>query len=206
MIAGNLFVLVWFLLAPHAEPHLSSDVAVFMDRLMVWSLAIFVFPFFVLCFGLANVMVVLFICLIVFIVAQPSHPGYNWRTKLEEGVSLSNPHRTAIEIACHENNLKPRSVSEFHKHMKLEPPGSYKGTYIESISAEAYEDNRGRVTIVLSQLIKDGSSGKTPVIVVKPGDTLTYDGTCTPGGMIWKVSSSLPKRYHDSWARRKQSK
>ncbi|NIO39246.1 MAG: hypothetical protein GTO41_03010, partial [Burkholderiales bacterium] len=182
---------------------LSQDVAVFLNRAAILSLVLFVLPFFVHCLGLINFIGVLLICLVVVVVEHSLRPnyGYSWRTYLQEGVNLSNPHRTAIGIACSEKNLLPRSVSEFHRVMKLEPPDSYKGTNIASVSAEVSEENRGRVTIVVSRVIKDHSSRKAPVIVAKPGDTLIYDGTCTPAGMKWNISSSLAERYRDRWTR-----
>lgn len=199
LLAGNVFVLLSILSAPLVGSYLARDVAAIMNKAVVWSVALFVAPLFVVCVGLFRAVGV-FIFLLVFVAPFIySDPGYTWRAKLQEGVNLSNPHRTTIEIDCSENTMQPRSVSEFHEHMELEPPDVYKGTFIESVSAETYEHNRGRVTIVVSQTIKDDSSGPIVVTVADPGDSLIFDGTCTPEGMEWKIGSSLPVGYRNNW-------
>lgn len=199
LMAGNVFVLFSLLFLPHVEPYLSRDAAAIMNKAVVWSVAFFVTPLFVVCVGLFRAVGVFIFLLVLVAPLIPPGPSYTWRTKLQEGVNLSNPHRTTIEIDCSENTMQPRSVNEFHEHMELELPGVYKGTFIESVSAETYEHNRARITIVVSQTIKDGSSGPIIVTVAKPGDTLIFDGTCTPEGMEWKIGSSLPVGYRNNW-------
>lgn len=201
LLAGNALVLCSFLFAPHLESFLPGAVAAIMNKVVWCSLPLFIVPLivplFVMYLGLRDTVVVLLLMLFIVPMFAPIHSGDTWKRKLQEGVNLSNPHRTAIAIACSEGTIQPRSVGELHEHLQLAPPGMYEGTYIESVGVETYDLNRARVTIVVSQLIKDG--GPFIVVVAKPGDSLVLDGTCTPGGMIWKTDSSLPWGYRHKW-------
>lgn len=199
MLTGNAFVLCSFLFAPLLGSYLPGYIAAILNKAVWWSLPLFIVPLFVVYFGLRDTLVVLLLMLLIVPMFVTIHSGDTWKMKLQEGVNLSNPHRTAIGIACSEGIIQPRSVGELHEHLQLAPPGMYEGTYIESVGAETYDLNRARVTIVVSQLIKDG--GPFIVVVAKPGDSLVFDGTCTPGGMIWKTDSSLPWGYRHKWFR-----
>ena len=201
LLAGNIFVLLSLLFIPSLEPYLSRDSAAIVNKVIVWSSALFVAPLFVVCVGVLRTAGIVWIILVISGLFAPMHGAVTWREKLQEGVNLSNPHRTSIVMNCAEGAIRPRSASKYHEYMDLESPGLYKGTYIESVSAETYDWNRARVTIVVNQTIKDNSSGPIVVTVAKPGDALVLDGTCTPEGMEWKIDGSLPWGYRDSWMR-----
>ena len=60
-------------------------------------------------FTLIELMIVVAIIGILAAVAIPAYQDYTIKAKVQEGVNVSNPHRTAIGIACSEGALAAAS-------------------------------------------------------------------------------------------------
>lgn len=107
---------------------------------------------------------------------------YTPRVKIQEGVNLSNPHRTAIGIACSEQTIRPGMPMT---DLGLASPYEYEGTYVESITAKVESKKRAMVVISYKEI---GS-------VVRRGDIVVYFATCRPNGISWEISGTLPRKY-----------
>lgn len=105
--------------------------------------------------------------------------------KIQEGVALSNPHRTAIGIACVEETLGAGLPTD---ELGLAAPSEYQGTYVNSVSAEVESDTKARVVIVYKQIGREH-------VVIQDGATVVYTGTCGPTGISWEISGTVPKKY-----------
>lgn len=118
-----------------------------------------------------------------FVVPESSATSiYTPRVKIAEGVNLSNPHRTAIGIACSEQRLHPgMSMTE----LGLAAASANNGTYVESITAKVESKKRAMIVISYKEI---GS-------VVRRGDIVVYFATCGPNGTSWKISGTLPRKY-----------
>lgn len=127
-----------------------------------------------------------FFFVFAWVFLMPSHPGYTTRAKVQEGTYLSNPARTALGIACSENELRAGLSNE---GLGLEAPSVYNSTYVQSITAEGVSETEGRVTIVMKEIPFSKSR------LIEAGSTIVYTGTCAPGGMTWSVSGTVAKKY-----------
>jgi len=134
-------------------------------------------------FTLIELMIVVAIIGILAAVAIPAYQDYTVRAKIQEAVNLSNPHRTALGIACSEGAL----ITANHvTDLGLADPTSYSGKYTTSI--EAYGDTTTSGTVVLTM--------KQIGNAVNAGQTITYTGTCGPGGMTWGVTGSILTKFY----------
>lgn len=107
---------------------------------------------------------------------------FTLRGKVQEGVNLSNPHRTAIGIVCSEQTLRPGMPNT---ELGLEAPSEYHGTYVESVAVKVESKKRAMIVISYKEI---GS-------VVRRGDIIVYFGTCGPSGTTWEIGGTLPKPY-----------
>lgn len=113
---------------------------------------------------------------------------------ITEGIVSSSDHRTAIEGDCARETLQKRSQSEFHHHASLQSPEEYGGRYVVSVSANTLDSSRGRVVVIFREA-RDRSAWPFDIAWTNAGDTLVWEGICTPRGMDWLFSASLPKAY-----------
>ena len=104
-----------------------------------------------------------------------------------KAVNLSNPHRTALGIACSEGELiTPGGGGATQQtDLGLAAPTEYNAKYTTTISAEGNDTTSGTVVLELKQI---GNA-------VNAGQTITYTGTCTPGGMTWSVTGSVATKF-----------
>ncbi len=124
-------------------------------------------------FTLIELMIVVAIIGILAAVAIPAYQDYTVRAKIQEGVNLSNPHRTSLGIACSEGDLNGAT----HGDLGLSPAASYFGDYTQEVEAEGTSATEGTVLITLEAI---GSA-------VTAGQEILYTGTCGAGGMRWTV-------------------
>ena len=135
-------------------------------------------------FTLIELMIVVAIIGILAAVAIPAYQDYTVKAKVQEGVNLSNPHRTALGIACSEGAL---SSGISHADLGLAASGSYTGPYTNSIAAAGTGTDSGTVTITYAAI---GSQ-------VTAGQQVVYTGNCGPGGMKWTITTAggFPEKY-----------
>jgi type IV pilus assembly protein PilA len=128
-------------------------------------------------FTLIELMIVVAIIGILAAVAIPAYQDYTIKAKVQEGVSLSNPHRTALGIACSEGELV---AGMGHSELGLAAPTAYSGKVTDDITAAGVSTTIGTVLIDFKPV---GSQITDAMAVV-------YTGTCSPGGMTWVPSAS----------------
>ena len=133
-------------------------------------------------FTLIELMIVVAIIGILAAVAIPAYQDYTVRAKIQEAVNLSNPHRTSLGIACSEGAL---TGANQQTDLGLANVTAYKGKYTSSIAAVGLTTTSGTVTLTMMQI---GNS-------ITAGSTIIYTGTCTPGGMTWAVSGTIPTKF-----------
>ncbi len=133
-------------------------------------------------FTLIELMIVVAIIGILAAVAIPAYQDYTIRAKVQEAVNLSNPHRTALGIACSEGAL---SGANQQTDLGLAPLTAYNAKYTTTIAAGGNNVTSGTVTLVMKQI---GTA-------VNLNDNIVYTGTCTPGGMTWSVTGSIAAKF-----------
>ena len=105
------------------------------------------------------------------------------RARVQEGVSLSNPHRTALGIACSEGELSGAAQTT---DLGLSAATDYATpNTIVSVSASGSTATTGVVTIIYRAI---GSQ-------ITSGQNVVYTGTCGAGGMSWTVTGSVANKY-----------
>ena len=115
---------------------------------------------------------------------------------MQEGTNLSNPHRTALGIACSEKVLEPGID---HETLGLEDKSLYESTYTRLVEARVTPDGRARATVVYKSI--RGRGRGWPIhhreFAVHEGDTVIYTGECGPEGITWAIdpASTVPKMY-----------
>ena len=134
-------------------------------------------------FTLIELMIVVAIIGILAAVAIPAYQDYTVRAKIQEAVNLSNPHRTALGIACSEGALTGANQTT---DLGLAGVTAYKGKYTSSIAANGDNTTSGTVVLTMMQI---GNA-------VNAGQTIIYTGTCTPGGLTWAVSGTIAVKFY----------
>ena len=133
-------------------------------------------------FTLIELMIVVAIIGILAAVAIPAYQDYRVRAKLQEGVSLSNPHRTALELACREGSL-PEEASNLAFGLAAAP--TYSGKHVSGIDVGGGGPAGATVTITYKSI---GSA-------IDAGDTVVYTGECSGGFVRWAVGGSVASKF-----------
>ena len=118
-------------------------------------------------------------------IAIPAYHDYSTRAQIQEGTNLTNPARTALNIACAEDDLANQNSNEL---LGLKPASDYgsDSAVIKSIVARGLDETSGKVVVTFKQM-----SG------IPEDAQLVYHGQCGPGGMTWTVSTAngYPEKY-----------
>ena len=128
-----------------------------------------------------ELMIVVAIIGILASVAVSAYRDYTVREKVREAVSLADPARTALGIACSQGKLSGADNAS----LGLSPANAYSGDYARSIAAAGLSSTEGTVTITLNTI-----GG-----VIDDGRTIVYSGACGAGGMRWTVGGDVPSEY-----------
>ena len=135
-------------------------------------------------FTLIELMIVVAIIGILAAVAIPAYQDYTVKAKVQEGVNVSNPARTALGIACSEAALVA-GLAQTGTVLALEQPSAYNGTYIRTVTTNVADTTTVTVTIVYTGI---GSA-------ITGGENVVYTGTCGAGGLKWVISGSVAQKY-----------
>lgn len=130
---------------------------------------------------LIELMIVTAIIGILAAVAIPAYQDYTVKSKIQEAVNLSGPHRTALGTACGMGELEIGGNGATQTELGLAPPTAYNAKYTTSISAGGINTTSGTVTLVMKAI---GSA-------VAANETIIYTGTCGRGGMAWTVGGTV---------------
>ena len=128
-----------------------------------------------------ELMIIVAIIGILASVAVPAYQDYVAREAVRKAVSLADPVRAALGIACSQQTL-PGADNE---SLGLSSADAYSGDATRSITAAGKSEAEGVVTIVLN-----GAGGR-----IDDGQTIVYTGACGADGMRWTVTGDVPGRY-----------
>ncbi len=137
-------------------------------------------------FTLIELMILVAIIGILAAVAIPAYQDYTVRAKVQESVNLSNPARTSLGIACSEGALRVGGVNATQQtDLGLAAPTEYNAKYTSTITAVGTSISNGTVVLELRQI---GNS-------ITSGSTITYTGSCGPGGMQWVITGDIASKF-----------
>ena len=114
-------------------------------------------------------------------VAIPAYRDYTVREKVREAVSLANPSRTALGIACSKGSL----AGADNQQLGLPAANAHARDHTRSITAAGLSSSEGTVTIVFNSI-----GG-----VIDEGQRIVYSGACSTDGMRWTVGGDVSPEY-----------
>ena len=128
-----------------------------------------------------ELMIIVAIIGIIASVAIPAFQDYTVREKVREAVSLANPVRTALGLACSQGSLPGADNAS----LGLSAANDYSGDYTRGVEAAGLGPTEAIVTITLEAI-----GG-----VIGGGRKIVYTGTCGAAGMNWTIGGDVPSRY-----------
>ena len=138
-------------------------------------------------FTLIELMIVVAIIGILAAIAIPAYQDYTVKARVQEGVNLSAPARTALGIACSEGDLDNQPDNASLGLVAFATFGE-NSTVIRGISAGGQALGTGFVTIVF----------RTIGQAIDTAEQVTYEGLCGAGGMTWSISAGgtdIPSKF-----------
>ncbi len=135
-------------------------------------------------FTLIELMIVVAIIGILALIAMPAYSRYLVRAQVAEGLNLSGPLKVGVAEFYENNGAYPANNAE----AALEPPASYTGSYVSSISVN------GAVISILY-----GNNANSQI----NGLTVTITAFSNRGSMSWTCATGgpLPETYLPSSCR-----
>ncbi|AFJ01344.1 fimbrial protein [Methylophaga frappieri] len=131
-------------------------------------------------FTLIELMIVVAIIGILAAIALPAYQDYTIRAKVQEGVSMSAPFRTAIGIECSEG-------TDLSLLQQASLPVSDAASY-------------GAASDIVNTITFTGAAEPYYEIAYKApsqiaGDNVRYTATCTDVGTEWTVTGTIEDKY-----------
>jgi type IV pilus assembly protein PilA len=134
-------------------------------------------------FTLIELMIVVAIIGILAAVAIPAYQDYTTKAKIQEGVSMSAPVRTALGIACSEGTLSGATLTTT---LGLETAASYTGKYINSVTVAGLGSATTPTITIAYKAIGTG---------VANNETVIYTGACASTGLKWAITGTVATKY-----------
>lgn len=137
-------------------------------------------------FTLIELMIVVAIIGILAAIALPAYQDYTVRAKVQEGVSISSPARTAVGIACSEGVVM-NSLTQNSLNLPAAADYSNSSQYVTSVEVNnpaPASASDASVTITYNGTIPQLNSGN-----------VVYTGTCETTGTDWAITGSIPGKY-----------
>ena len=128
-----------------------------------------------------ELMIIVAIIGILAAVALPAYQDYRVREKVREAVSLADPARAALGVACSRGDLSGAD----NQSLGLSPGPAYSGDYTRDVAAAGLSSTEGIVTVTLRAI-----GGK-----IDDGQEVVYKGACGAGGMRWTVEGDVSPKY-----------
>lgn len=141
-------------------------------------------------FTLIELMIVVAIIGILAAIALPAYQDYTVRAKIQEGVSMTAPIRTALGVACSDATLSTSTENTTQAgadNLGVNLNTAYVGQYVNGAAVSMTNASTAVLTITYKAI---GTQ-------VPAGAQVVYTGTCDATGLQWQITaaSNMPGKY-----------